>query len=233
MSLTCPNTTALTDAEIDQTFGNTTTVGLLSLTPNNPSDRDSNGILNDTAVQTIVNSLKSSGIIPTPTPTNAEVFISKQKSIIANVQSEYCFYYSRYKYSLEKLLNAIRQGYITNSQENQRLVQKYLQSTQTLNKKLNDLTQIVNGVTNEMLTKNTDLETEIQNLDRQIKEQQKKLAEQNKIISSSEAVTKLNKEMVKYTEEKARYTDNLLKMYSVLNVVALGLLIYVYKSAGE
>ena len=38
--------------------------------------------------------------------------------------------------------------------------------------------------------------------------------------------------MVKYTEEKARYTDNLLKMYSVLNIVALGLLVYVYKSAG-
>ena len=57
-----------------------------------------------------------------------------------------------------------------------------------------------------------------------------KLAQQNKIISSSDAVTKLNKEMVKYTEEKNRYTENLLKTYSVLNIVALGLLIYIYKS---
>jgi hypothetical protein len=39
--------------------------------------------------------------------------------------------------------------------------------------------------------------------------------------------------MVKYSEEKARYSDNLLKMYSFLNVVALGLLIYVYKAAGD
>ena len=39
--------------------------------------------------------------------------------------------------------------------------------------------------------------------------------------------------MVKYTEEKSRYTNNLLKMYSVLNIVALSLLVYVYKSAGE
>ena len=38
--------------------------------------------------------------------------------------------------------------------------------------------------------------------------------------------------MVKYTEEKGRYTDNLLKVYSVLNIVVLGLLVYVYKSAG-
>ena len=69
--------------------------------------------------------------------------------------------------------------------------------------------------------------------DGEIKDLQVKLTEQNKIISSSEATTKLNKEMVKYTEEKGKYTDNLLKMYSVLNIVALGLLIYVYKSAGE
>ena len=37
--------------------------------------------------------------------------------------------------------------------------------------------------------------------------------------------------MVKYSEEKARHTDNLLKLYSFLNVVALGLLVYIYKAA--
>jgi hypothetical protein len=37
--------------------------------------------------------------------------------------------------------------------------------------------------------------------------------------------------MVKYSEEKARYTDNLLKLYSFLNVVALGLLVYVYRAS--
>lgn len=233
MSLSCPNISSLTDNELNQIFGNGTITGLLSSIPNNSSDRDNNGMLTQSAVKTVINTLKNSGVIPTPTPTNAEAFLKKQKDIIINIQSEYCFYYARYKYSLEKLLNAIQQGYITNSQENQQVVQKYLQTTQMLNKKLNDLTQIVNGVTNEMLTSNTVLENEIVELDNKIKEQQKKLGEQNKIISSSEAVTKLNKEMVKYTEEKARYTDNLLKMYSVLNIVALGLLIYVYKSASD
>jgi hypothetical protein len=39
--------------------------------------------------------------------------------------------------------------------------------------------------------------------------------------------------MVEYTEEKSRYTDNLMKMYSVLNIVVVGLLVYVYKAAGD
>ena len=74
------------------------------------------------------------------------------------------------------------------------------------------------------------MDTEIKKFDNEARQLQLKLAQQNKIISSSDAVTKLNKEMVKYTEEKNRYTENLLKTYSVLNIVALGLLIYIYKS---
>jgi hypothetical protein len=48
---------------------------------------------------------------------------------------------------------------------------------------------------------------------------------------SNEASTKLKKEMVKYTEEKGRYSDNLLRLYSFLNMVALGLLVYVYRAS--
>ena len=66
-----------------------------------------------------------------------------------------------------------------------------------------------------------------------IQQQQQKLESQNALISSTEASAKIKKQMVKYTEEKARRTDNLLKLYSVLNIVALGLLVYIYKAADE
>lgn len=235
MSATCPSNTALTDNELNQTFsgGEGSRPGLLPLSQPSDSDRESNGMLKVTTVRTIVAGLKSSGVIPTPTKTNTEAFFQNQKVLLNNVKAEYCFYYSRYRYSLEKLFNAIRQGYLTNTAESQAAVQKYLASTQALNRKLNDLTQIINGTTEEMLNMSTVMEREIKQFDNEIKDLQVKLTEQNKVISSSQATTKLNKEMVKYTEEKGRYTDNLLKMYSVLNIVALGLLIYVYKSAGE
>jgi len=66
-----------------------------------------------------------------------------------------------------------------------------------------------------------------------IQQQQQKLENQNALISSTEASAKIKKQMVKYTEEKTRRTDNLLKLYSVLNIVALGLLVYIYKAADE
>jgi hypothetical protein len=232
MSVTCSSNTALTDNELDAIFGNGTTLGLLPSTPNSSSERDSNGILLESSVKNIVDRLKSSGILPSST-TNSNTVIEKQKNVIKNIQDEYCFYYARYKYSLQRLLNTIQQGYINNTAENQIIVQKYLKHTQTLNIKLNDLLQITNGVTEDMLNSNTTLENEIKGFEAKFKENQKKLMEQNRIISSHNAVTNLNKEMVKFTEEKARYTDNLLKMYSVLNIVAVGLLIYVYKSSAQ
>jgi uncharacterized protein YukE len=233
MSVTCPSNTALTDAELNQTYGNGNQPGLLPSSPPLASDREGNGLLKTSYVKTIIENLKKSGVIPTPTPTNTIAFFQKQKVLLDSIKLEYCFYYSRYTYSLGKLFGMIRQGYVTNTAESQTAVKKYLGTTQELNKKMNDLVQLINGVSEELLLSSTVMEKEIKEFDNQIKQLQVKLQEQNKIISSSEAVTKLNKEMVKYTEEKARYTDNLLKMYSVLNVVALGLLVYVYKSAGE
>ena len=84
-----------------------------------------------------------------------------------------------------------------------------------------------------MLLSTSGLETKVQSFDKNMKEQQQKLLAQNKIISSNQSVTELNKQMVKFTEEKAKYSNNLLGLYSFLNIVALGLLVYVYKSARD
>jgi len=122
---------------------------------------------------------------------------------------------------------------MANTGDTQAAIQKYLGLTQQLNQRLNDLTQITNAITEDMLSSATDIEADIKAFDKRIKEQKDKLDAQNKIISSGQAVTKLNKQMVRFTEEKARYSDNLLKLYSFLNIVALGLLVYVYKSARD
>ena len=142
-------------------------------------------------------------------------------------------YESKYKTALNKLFNTIREGYINNTGDIQYIIQSNLAVAQTLNKKLNDLTQIINGVTEDMLASTSGLEEKIKEFDKQNKEHQRKLQEQNKIITSSQASTELNKQMVKYTEQKAKYSNNILGLYSFLNVVALGLLVYVYKSARD
>lgn len=221
---------ASTDEELNKTYPN----GLLPSSPPGASDRDSNGILKKESVDMIVKSLKRSGVIPILTNSDDyETFVKKQENLLKDINDEYVFYESRYKTALNKLFNTIREGYINNTGDIQFIIQSNLSIVQSLNKKLNDLTQIINGVTEDMLASTSGLEETIKEFDKKNKESQRKLQEQNQIITSSQASTELNKRMVKYTEQKAKYSNNLLGLYSFLNVVALGLLVYVYKSRNE
>jgi hypothetical protein len=229
----CPTKTAITDTELNQIFTNGVKPGLLPSSIPGASDRDSNGMLNNTNIQATISSLKGSGIIPSSKTTSSEMFVMKQQELLKDIQAEYCFYESRYKYSLEQLFNSISTGYNNNTGDTQSSIQKYLGSTQVLNKKLNDLVQLINGITEDMLSTTSGLESEIKAFDKQMKEEKDKLQKQNKIISSNQATMEINKQMVKFTEQKAKYSNNLLGLYSFLNIVALGILVYVYKSAGE
>lgn len=222
MPFTCPQQTSITDSELQQTFP-----GLLPATPNGDSDRDSTGLLTPNAVQAIIASLKGSGVIPTP---NKDAK-SKQAALLSTIKSEYCFYDSRYKYALDKIFKEVQQGYLNNTPTTSSSTKKYIALAQALNRRLNDLIQLVNAITEDMMTTSTSIDTEMTNMSQSMQDQKKKLDQQNKTISSNEAAMKIRKEMVKYSEEKARHTDNLLKLYSFLNVVALGLLVYIYKAA--
>jgi hypothetical protein len=229
----CPRQTISTDSELSATFGDATNIGVLPGSPNPSSDRDAKGKLTQTALSTIVTNLKSIGIIPSPTSYTPEEFIKKQQTLIQNLQTEYCFYESRYKYALDKVFSAIRSGYLSNTSDTKAVVERYLNTTKMLNLRLNDMTQIMNSITENMLTTSDSIQNEIEKYNKQIKAQKESLDKQNKIINTGEAVTNIRKEMVKYTEEKAKYTDNLLKLYSFLNIVTLGLLVYIYKAAGN
>ena len=60
-----------------------------------------------------------------------------------------------------------------------------------------------------------------------------KLQEQARILQSRQGAENLYKEMMAYTSEKVRSTNNLLSMYSFLNIFALGVLLYLYRSMDE
>lgn len=230
MALVCPAQTSLLDSDLLATYSGDTP-GILPATSS--ADRDGKGLMTSDTMKSMIESLKRSGIVPVASTDQADIYMQKQTTFFKNVQAEYCFYDARYKYALDKLFNAVRQGYQTNTVDTQATIQKYLKLTQTMNRKMNDLSQLINGISADMMQVTGQMEAEIVLFNKKIQDLKLKLEDQNKIISSNEASMKIKKEMVKFTEEKARNSDNMLKLYGFLNVVTLGLLVYIYKAAGD
>ena len=235
MSFSCPSQTIATDTEMNAPYRGTNP--LLPSTAVDGAGRDTSGLMTLASVNQIIATLKSNGTIPNPDQADPAVYINKQNTLLTNAKSEYCFYESRYKYALDKLFAAIRQNYKTTSTNDsadiQTMINGLLEKTQKFNKNLNDLIQIMIAITDGMMTVDTSMNTEINTYTQNLNDYQQKLQEQRTILNSNQATMKLNKQMVEYTEEKSRYTDNLMKMYSVLNIVVVGLLVYVYKAAGD
>lgn len=235
--------TALTDTDMRAAYGTLESPGILPAEGFPSASRTDRGLLKEDALRSFVTSQMSSGRIPrTPTFSTEKSekegdiirdYMLKDQAFITGIKQEYCFYDSRYRYALRQLIAKIQEGYTAANQANQQIIQSYLQATQGLNQKLNDLTQIVNAIS-RLRTENTrNQNANINLLNQQLETRSSALLEQNKILSSEQANALLYKKMVDYSKERAESTNNLLSIYSFMNIVVVGLLFYLYRSASE
>jgi small-conductance mechanosensitive channel len=162
-----------------------------------------------------------------------QAFLRKDKVFLESIKQEYCFYDSRYKYALRQLIGKLQAGYSESNSENQALIKKYLQASQTLNRKLNDLTQLTNTITQTRLQQTQDQSSAMNSLNAQLEERSKLLQKQNRILATEQGAANLYKDMTRYTKEKVDSTNNLLTLYSFLNITALGLIFYLYAAMKE
>jgi hypothetical protein len=225
-----------TATDLTATYSNTdNTPAILSSVQT--SMHDSNGMLTTSSMTTIIASLKTANVLPVfsntkqKDTTTVNEYEQAITTFMTNAQAEYNFYNDRYKKALEKLFSSIRNGYSNPSPDNTTNVNINLGYATKLNIKLNDLVQIIKSVSDDMIASSNDMQAKIVQMNKDANTIKSQLTRQGNIIKSSQGVTKINKEMMKYTEEKGRYTDNLLKTYSFLNIVAFGLLIYIYRAA--
>ena len=236
MSFCANQTTAFTTTDLRASFGTTERPSVLPQTALPEGSRDSNGILTGEAVKTLVDNLVSMGRVPqVPAPATTDkaaltAFAVKDSAFATGLRAEYCFYDSRYRYALQQMIAKLQAGYNASDANAAAALRSYVETTQALNQKLNDLTQISAEVAKRRLQQSSAANQDISRLSAAMDEKGAVLRKQSEILRSQEGAANLYKEMVKYSQEKVRATDNLLSLYSALNVVAIGMLIYIYKS---
>lgn len=149
-----------------------------------------------------------------------------------DLKEEFCYTYARYKYALDKLFTKLTEtstsGTVTEDQK--RSINTYLAKAREFNTKLNDLIQVSNFLSSKRVTDASEQSSEVNALNNSISSTFTTLQNHQAILQKENSEADLRKRMVEYTQEKNRSTQNLLQLYGVLNIVAIGLLLYIYRS---
>jgi hypothetical protein len=156
----------------------------------------------------------------------------QEKRTMESIQSEFCFYYVRYKFALEDLFETLARTSAGSSltEAQKRTVETKINNAKNLNIKLNDLIQITNYISTKRASEMRDQNTTINMMNENIKDIYDRLRNQNTILRREDSITDLRRRMVEFTQEKNQSASNLLSLFGFLNLVALGLLFYMARS---
>jgi hypothetical protein len=195
------------------------------------AQRNSNKILRDTTIQNIVKELNICSSNTTFDKNQVDTCIENDSIFIKNMGDEYKYNYELYKYAIGKLTNALTLKTVPGWSSQQKAVNAYKAAAIQLNQNCNDITQIVDGISKARKTMIPTLTQQLNQLDESLQGQAQKLLKQQEILSSAgQNNMLLMKEMEAYSRHKSKYHNNMLMFYSFLNITALGLLFYVYRS---
>jgi hypothetical protein len=149
-----------------------------------------------------------------------------------DLKDEFCHTYSRYRYALDQLFTklASTSGKATVSESDKAAINMYLSKAKDFNIKLNDLIQVSNYLASKRVQDASQQSSEVNALNENISAVFGSLKRQSDILNKEHSEAELRQRMVEYTQEKNRSTNSLLQLYGVLNIVAVGLLLYIYRS---
>lgn len=192
--------------------------------PSLPVDQDTKRI-SAANVQGYVQSMVSQGLIPDSVG-DFEKQMKSDAAFYQSVQTEYCFYEARYKAALTQFLTLASD--IHGADQN--AISTILQTTVTLNQRLNSLLEIINYVGNDRARKVNQRSPNIDEANTALQAKIAVLRKQQLMLTSSNARIETQAEMVRYSGEKNQAMNIQIMFFVALNVIALGTIITVYKS---
>jgi hypothetical protein len=196
---------------------------------------ESSGRVSAAAIASHVQALQGAGIVKSrpmrpvagagdETDTNA--LKAQDAALHAKLRQEYCYYEQRYRYALKNFLYKATSRNANDNPEAQRL----LQTTKTLNVRLNSVLEVMNYLTQQRVTLVNSNTTLANRANTSTNDKLEKLQATYKMLSQDNVIIATQKESVRYTEEKNTYNSNQIALWTALNVVALASVYYVYKS---
>jgi hypothetical protein len=192
------------------------------------------GNVKDSAVSAHVNTWLSqnSGEAPAVlTPTDNDpvaAFSIKSESLRNAIRAEYCYYQNRYAYMINICFTNLA------SKSTNAIAEKQLPCVDQLNSMLNQILQVYQGLINSrnatIASYYTNAGMNVNSLNSDIDTSRTSLQKQSAILRNATLVTDVQSAMVEYSIEKNQSSRNLLIIYGFMNLAAVSLIFYLYRS---
>lgn len=186
--------------------------------PNHGTGFSSTSIISHDAIQLHVvgTLLPNWNAIPPTTP--AEIKLNTV-ALDSSIHDEYCFYYKRYMYALNKVLtlSATPGTDVTTGTP----YDTYKQNAIRLNKLLHQILQIIQGISQYHETS--------PNANPTLDSARESLVDHMRKLKDNDMERNVKTAMIEYTIEKNSSSRNLLAIYGFMNIVAVGMLVYLYR----
>jgi hypothetical protein len=191
---------------------------------------ESNGSISDATISTAVSALdiaspKLSSPLLDLSMDEVTVYTRKLKNIHERLKAEYDFYAKNYTVAITTLMDLL-----STSSANANAINVQTDLVKILNARLNYGIQLSNEISKKLYNDARAKGTDIGKINEDLNVRAGVINKHAQLLHGRMSQMELRKSMVTYTTEKARATENLLSLYFVLNVFAIGTLLYVYKA---
>jgi len=172
-------------------------------------------------------------IDPNPTASvSGQVTEAKQSvsmDLLYSLKYEFCFWIKAYKIILGDYITTTNATSLTDAVKNSR-TRQIINQMNSINLRLSDLTMIAGHIGTQQTTAIAGMNSTVNEYITSITTHTSTLQEQSNLLSSSDVKSKLRSRMLEYSDEKNAYANQLLATYGFANLIALGLLFYIYRS---
>jgi hypothetical protein len=232
MSITYPALTCPADTAVVYTTQNILDPHSKSFLPL-PTEiiRSADGTLTGEAVKAYIDRLRGAKLVPENVAVDAAPdviakFAAADEAALKAIRDEYCYIRSRYEYCVRRFIEG---AYSAGSGSTVTNYDTWIDSARILVVRLLDILTLIVALKDDRATTYASKSAAAEAAAATAKISM--LLSQKKDLNDPDSAKKLYSKMVEYTTEKNKANSNLIALYSGLNLVALGMLFYIYRAS--
>ena len=195
---------------------------------------DATGRVDPSSIAGHVNNLQAMNVVKSPPQVrmgdqmqvDMDQYVKQDNELYQSLQTEYCHYNERYMYALNKFLSLST----SRDAKDNPAAQNMLELSRKLNIRVNSVLEVMNYLAQNRVNLVNSNKGAIDASNAIIRSRLKKLSGMFSRLKDDNAVVTTQREMVRYTEEKNAYTSNQIAVWTALNVLTLGAIVFVYRN---